>query len=296
MMMRVGALILLFVAFQLWGTGLATSQAQNRLADEFDGQLAAIAAPPTTIPDQPDSPVTAPSDLPVPEAGDPVSRIEIPRIGVDFIVLQGVDLRWLQDGPGHFPQTPLPGQAGNAAIAGHRTTYKAPFNRIDELDPGEEITITSLQGTFTYRVDPNPGPNGDGVSGHVIVASSDIGILDQTFGNRLTLMACHPKFSAEQRIVVTATLVSNPAPTTSQGDLGDLVTTDASVDVLAGGDPGAWPQALLLSALAAAIWFGTWFAARSWKRWPAYLIGTPLVFVALFFAFLNIARLLPASY
>ena len=296
MMMRVGALVLLFVAFQLWGTGLATSQAQNRLADEFDGQLAAIAAPPTTIPDEPESPVTAPADLPVPEAGDPVARIEIPRIGVDFIVLQGVDLRLLQDGPGHFPQTPLPGQAGNASIAGHRTTYKAPFNRIDELDPGDEITITSLQGTFTYRVDTWPNLNGDGVSGHVIVASSDIGILDQTFGNRLTLMACHPKFSAAQRIVVTATMVSNPAPTTSQGDLGDLVTTDASVDALAGGDSGAWPGALLFSVLAGVIWFGTWFAARSWKRWPAYLIGTPLVLVALFFAFQNIAKLLPASY
>jgi sortase A len=296
MMMRVGALILLFVAFQLWGTGLATSQAQNRLTDEFDGQLAAIAAPPTTIPDEPESLVTAPADLPIPEAGDPVARIEIPRIGVDFIVLQGVDLRLLQDGPGHFPQTPLPGQAGNASIAGHRTTYKAPFNRIDELDPGDEITITSLQGTFTYRVDTWPNLNGDGVFGHFIVESSDIGILDQTFGNRLTLMACHPKFSAAQRIVVTATMVSNPAPTTSQGDLGDLVTTDASVDALAGGDSGAWPGALLFSALAGAIWFGTWFAARSWKRLPAYLIGTPLVLVALFFAFQNIARLLPASY
>lgn len=294
--MRVGALVLLFVAFQLWGTGLATSQAQNRLADEFDGQLAAIAAPPTTIPDEPESPVTAPADLPIPEAGDPVARIEIPRIGVDFIVLQGVDLRLLQDGPGHFPQTPLPGQAGNASIAGHRTTYKAPFNRIDELDPGDEITITSLQGTFTYRVDTWPNVNGVGVLGHFIVESSDIGILDQTFGNRLTLMACHPKFSAAQRIVVTATMVSNPAPTTSQGDLGDLVTTDASVDALAGGDSGAWPGALLFSALAGAIWFGTWFAARSWKRWPAYLIGTPLVLVALFFAFQNIAKLLPASY
>ena len=297
--MRIGALILLFVAFQLWGTGLATSQAQDRLATEFNGQLAAVAAPPTTIPnapEPPEPPVTAPSDLPVPEAGDPVARIEIPRIGVDFIVLQGVDLRWLQDGPGHFPQTPLPGQAGNAAIAGHRTTYKAPFNRIDELNPGDEITITSLQGTFTYRVNANPEPSGDGVSGHFIVGSSDITILDQNVGNRLTLMACHPKFSAAQRIVVTATLVSNPAPTTSQGDLSDLVTTDASVDALAGGDSGAWQGALLLSALAATLWFGTWFAARSWKRWPAYAIGTPLVFVTLFFAFQNIARLLPASY
>ena len=295
--MRLGVLVLLFVSFQLWGTGLATSRAQDRLVSEFGDQLAA-AVPPTTIagPENPSPPATAPADLPVPASGDPVARIQIAGIGVDFMVVQGVDLRWLQEGPGHFPQTPLPGQAGNASIAGHRTTYQAPFNRIDELQPGDAITITSLQGTFTYQVDSHPGADGEGLSGHMIVSPSDLGILSQDVGNRLTLMACHPKFSAAQRIVVTATMVSNPAPTTSQGDIEGMVTTDASVDVLAGGDSSAWPAALLFSALALALWFGTWFSARMWKRWPAYVVGTPVVLVALFFAFQNIARLLPASY
>ena len=76
----------------------------------------------------------------------------IPAIGVDKIVVEGVSLADLKKGPGHYPETPLPGQEGNAAIAGHRTTYGAPFNRLDELEPGDEITVTTVQGEFTYEV------------------------------------------------------------------------------------------------------------------------------------------------
>ena len=78
----------------------------------------------------------APTTDAPPERGAPLGFIQIPQIGAEFYMVEGVELRWLQEGPGHFPQTPLPGQAGNAALAGHRTTYKAPFNRIDELKPG----------------------------------------------------------------------------------------------------------------------------------------------------------------
>ena len=79
-------------------------------------------------------------------------------------MVQGVDLWLLDEGPGHFPGTPLPGQPGNAAIAGHRTTYMAPFNRIDELEPGDTIDVTTLQGTFQFRGAPpgrrqRPGPD-----------------------------------------------------------------------------------------------------------------------------------------
>ena len=76
----------------------------------------------------------------------------IPKIGVDKIVVEGVGRNDLRKGPGHYPDTPMPGQPGNAAIAGHRTTYGAPFNRIDELEPGDEILVTTLQGPFTYEV------------------------------------------------------------------------------------------------------------------------------------------------
>lgn len=293
-MMRAGAVILLFVAYQLWGTGLSTMRAQDQLGRTFDSMLSAT---PSTVPDTvPDAPTTTTTPAPetaAPEPGEPVARLSIPRIGVDKIVVQGVDLKWLKKGPGHFPQTPLPGQHGNSAIAGHRTTYDAPFNRIDELDPGDTITVTTVQGTFLYVVDAHPGEHG--MAGHRIVGPNDVSILDQGATDKLTLMACTPKYSAAQRIVVTATLTSPVAPSTPlPDDMG--VTVDASIDPLAGGDPSAWPGAIALSLLTIGAWFGVWFAARRWKRLPAYLLGTPVVLVLMFFAFEQIARLLPASY
>jgi sortase A len=300
-MVRAGFVILLFVAYQLWGTGLATSQAQDRLTGQFQDQLAEFPTTTTTAGTTPTTaPVTAPVDLPVPELGDPIGRLTIPKIDSDFIMIQGVDLRWLQEGPGHFPQTPLPGQPGNAAVAGHRTTYKAPFNRLDELDPGDVITVQTLQGTFTYIVDAHPGPDDGAPVGHLIVKPTDAYILDQSYGNRLTLMACNPKYSAAQRIVVTATLTSPPAPPTPIPTY-DGVTTDASADALAGGDSSAWSEAILWSLAAAMTWFGTWYLAHRlrrdrWKWCLVYVVGTPIVLVLLFFAFENIARLLPSSF
>lgn len=296
MMIRIGIVILLFVAYQLWGTGLSTARAQDRLDSVFGAQLqsTATATGPTSTPEPS---IVVPEAI-APELGDPIGRLTMPTIESDHIVVQGVDLRLLRDGPGHFPQTPLPGQPGNAAIAGHRTTYGAPFGRLDELAPGDPITVTTLQGTFTYIVDAHPDRSGRNI-GHFIVGPDEVSILDQDATSRLTLMACHPKYSASQRIVVTATLRSDPAPPTPIPTYAETVTTDASIDPLAGGDPDAWLPALLWSALAALMWFGVWYLARRVERvplWLAYTIGTPLVLAVLFAAFVNIARLLPASY
>lgn len=296
-MMRAGVLVLLFVAYQLWGTGLATDRAQDRLEDEFAAQLAEATTTTSTPTPTTSVPAIAPIDLPAPELGDPVGRIEIPAIGVDFISLQGVDLKWLKEGPGHFPQTPLPGQPGNVALAGHRTTYAAPFNRLDELQPGDAVTFETLQGTFTYRVDAHETQPGEPPSGHFIVKPSQVEILDQDGTNRVTLVACNPKYSAKERIVVTATLETpaaraTPLPTVDNGG----VTTDAAVDALAGGDGSARVPAVLWMALALLIWFATWFVARRWRKLPAYLIGVPIFAVVLFVAYENIARLLPAAY
>ena len=95
---------------------------------------------------------------------------------------------------------------------------------------------------------------------------------------------------------MTATLISPAAPATPLPDAGDGVTTDAALDSLINGDPRAWPAAILWSLVAVAAWFGTWLLARRWKKLPAYAIGTPVVAVLLFFAFENIARLLPAGF
>lgn len=304
--MRAGVLVLLFVAYQLWGTGLQTDRTQDRLSNElqelFD-QTSAAPSPDGTLP--PGAPTIAPVDLPVPEPGDPIGRIVIPEIDVDFVFVQGVELRDLRDGPGHFPQTPLPGQPGNAALAGHRTTYAAPFHRLDEVAPGSDLTVETVQGTFTYRVDPHETAEGEPV-GHFIVKPSAIEILAQDGTNRLTLMACHPKYSAAQRIVVTATLVSNPAPAsaTPAEAPGAPVAFDASSDPLAGGDASAWPTAIAWTLAALAVWFLMWLVghllyrrhhSRTWQA-PPYVIGIPIVTVLLFLAFQDIARLLPAAY
>jgi sortase A len=305
-MMRAGVLVLLFVAYQLWGTGLATDRAQNRLEDEFATSLAeattsTTSTTSTTAPTPTTSTTFPAADLPPPEPGDPVARVRIPTIGVDYIVVQGVDLKWLKEGPGHFPQTPLPGQPGNVALAGHRTTYAAPFNRLDELNPGDEITFETVQGTFTYTVDSHETAPGEAPSGHFIVAPSQVEVLEQDGTDKVTLVACHPKYSARQRIIVTGTLATTPAPPTPLpvADVDGSVTTDASIDALVGGDSSAWGPAILWSALALGVWFLTWAAARRWPIWhkvPVYLVGTPIFFVVLFVAYENIARLLPASY
>jgi sortase A len=227
-----------------------------------------------------------------PERGAPVGFISIPQIGADFYIVEGVELRWLQEGPGHFPQTPMPGQAGNAALAGHRTTFKAPFNRIDELVPGDQMTVVTLQGTFTYEVLPQPSENGEPPSGHYIVGPYATEILDDKGDNRITLMACHPKYSAAQRIVVEAKLVGNPVPSTPRSD------EPTAIDELAGGDDSARAAAIFFSVAAIALWFGVWLFAHFFRRWkwPAYLIALPFFAVLLFFAFDSINQLLPAAY
>ena len=149
-LVTIGILILLFVAYQLWGTGLYEAREQNRAevrvrqgAGQGEGREArrdATATTTTTLPPPP------------PPDGEAVGIIRIPKIGVDRAVVQGIGVPDLRKGPGHYPATPLPGQLGNAAIAGHRTTYGAPFNRLDELAVGDPILIaTTLRARSATR-------------------------------------------------------------------------------------------------------------------------------------------------
>ena len=127
--------------------------------------------------------------------GDAIARLRIPRIGADDIVVEGTNPDDLRHGPGSYDDAPLPGAPGTAAIAGHRTTYGAPFRHIDELRAGDEITLELPYATFTYRV-----------QGSKIVRPSDLAVLRRTGYDRLVLSACHPLFSAAKRIVVFARL------------------------------------------------------------------------------------------
>ena len=135
--------------------------------------------------------------------GDPLTRLEIPKLGVNVIVVQGTSLEALRAGAGHYPSTPLPGQRGNVAIAGHRTTYGRPFNRIDELRPGDDIILTTPSTRYDYKVSRDPWVT-DPYDWTVTGPSNDF---------LLTLTSCHPKGSASHRIIVRAKLASSgPAP------------------------------------------------------------------------------------
>jgi len=136
-----------------------------------------------------------------PLEGDSIARLEIPAIDLTDYVVEGTDLDSLRKGPGHYPETPLPGERGTAAIAGHRTTYGAPFRHIDELDRGDRIIVDMPDGRFVYRVEESR-----------IVDDQDLSVLEPVGYRRLMLSACHPLYSAAQRIIVYARQVRRERP------------------------------------------------------------------------------------
>jgi sortase A len=136
--------------------------------------------------------------------GDSLTRILIPTIGVDTVVVQGTDEQALRAGAGHYPDTPLPCRSGDVAIAGHRTTYGKPFSNVNLLAPGDDITLRTPVGSCVYRVSENP----------FVVPADDWSVVANTPGQHtLTLTSCHPKGSASHRIVIKAVMVSSELTT-----------------------------------------------------------------------------------
>ena len=136
-----------------------------------------------------------------PLKGDAIAQITIPAIGVSEYVVEGTDTANLRKGPGHYPETPLPGEPGTTAIAGHRTTYGAPFRNIDQLKRGELITLDLPDGRFVYRVEETR-----------IVDDQDLSVLDKVGYQRLVLSACHPLYSAAERVIAFARLTRREPP------------------------------------------------------------------------------------
>lgn len=133
-----------------------------------------------------------------PLPGDAIAKIGIPAIGVEEYVVEGTDTDDLRKGPGRYPDTPYFGERGTAAIAGHRTTYGAPFRDIDKLRRGQVIYLETPTHRYTYRVTDNR-----------IVDDQDLSVLDPVGHRQLILSACHPLYSAAQRVVVFARQVSD---------------------------------------------------------------------------------------
>ena len=210
-----GALVLAFLAYQLWGTGLYNQGAQQQLEGQLAERVAdrAVTAPAGPTVGQPatsePSVTLAPSGTPSPppplieEAaplqGEPIGRIVIPTAAVDDIMIEGVDPDDLKKGPGHMPWTPLPGQPGNSVISGHRTTYGAPFFYLDQVVIGDDIHVETLIGRHTYRVREI-----------LVVEPTDVWVTDPRPGAWLTLTTCTPRYSAAKRLVIFAELVDGP--------------------------------------------------------------------------------------
>ena len=225
-LITIGLLMFGFVAYQLWGTGIQTAQAQRELAAQFDKLVGGADTTTTTVgsseptttsgtdpaTSSPTIPAgsTAPATTtvpglspakPIPAEGEGIARLEIPRMGLNRIVVEGATSGDLAKGPGHFPETPLPGQLGNAAIAAHRTTHLHPFYDIDKLRPGDEIMVTTLNGRYVYHV-----------TGTEVVSPDDYAaVIPTTDATKatLTLVSCTPRYSSSNRIIVHSELVAS---------------------------------------------------------------------------------------
>jgi sortase A len=282
-LVTIGILILLFVAYQLWGTGLYEAREQSRLKDEFAQQLkrAEAAARRERARQTATTTTTVP---PAPAPGQPVGIIKIPKIGLDRAVVQGITVPDLRTGPGHYPATPLPGQLGNAAIAGHRTTYGAPFNRLDELVTGDPIVIETLTGTFHYSV-----------TQQLVVSPKEVSVLDPTPEASLTLTTCNPKFSASQRLIVKAVLDPERSPKPQEAPPEPVVNRASLDDALSGrGEPKlptVWFGLLVIAV--GALW---WLVFHRYHRWTTWFAGVIPFGIALFLFYYHLERLLPANY
>lgn len=188
-----GAVVLLVVAHQVWGTGVAGDRAQDRVADELREDWAAPGAP---VP---------------PASGAAFAFLHVPRLGEDWTraVVEGVEPEQLEAGPGHYPGTAQPGEVGNFAVAGHRVGQGSPFLDLDSLQRGDAVVVETAATWHVYRVTTT-----------TVVAPTETWVVAPTPGGPpggpatgafLTLTTCHPEFSDRERLVVHAELEGSVA-------------------------------------------------------------------------------------
>jgi sortase A len=202
-LITLGLLLLLFVAWQLWWTDVTANRTQASTIQALERGFGPAGLPERGIPGATDPRATL-TKVPF---GEAFAIVRIPRFGADYArpVLQGTDHDTLTKGMGHYPGTAFPGQVGNFALAGHRTTYGRPLHNIDLLRKGDIIVVETKTSYIVYAVDR-----------HVIVTPNHVEVIAPVPQRRgakptsawMTMTACHPKFSAIQRYVVFAKLVT----------------------------------------------------------------------------------------
>jgi sortase A len=209
-LITLGVIVFLFLAYELWFTGLYTAHAQSDLKSHLRSEWAQRAPTPAELPGETPGapgPTGAPGIVDKPLPGDAIGLIRIPRLGAGYAyaIVEGVSTDDLKKGPGHYPGTAMPGGIGNFVLSGHRTTYLAPFNGLGELESGDAIVIETRDTWYTYRV-----------TGSETVLPTAVGVVlpvpDKPHAKPtkalITLTTCTPKYSASHRLIIYGTLQS----------------------------------------------------------------------------------------
>jgi sortase A len=275
----VGGIILLFLVWQLWGTSISQHHAQNQLESQFKALEAQHSGGPHGS--RSASLISAATKVSSPANGSVVAEIQIPAIGVDQYVVEGTTDTDLSKGPGHYIGTAMPGQAGNVAIAGHRTTNGAPFNGLGHLVPGDRIILTTVYGQqFTYVVSGIPQA----------VSPSDVGVLNYFADHRVTLTTCNPEFSSTQRLVVVGKL-KGAGPGVAIKNLSYHLVNPATASWNWSLLPAVGVEVSLLVLLALSFRrFGIWFAGIG--QW---FVLVPLWAAGLYLLFTTLTSFFPAA-
>ena len=286
-----GVLLLLFTAYQIWGTSVQEAHTQSGLRTQLQQETNSDAvrralAEESALDKLPTGPAVPAPSTGAPAEGNPIGDIRIPVIGINQVVVEGTNTPDLRKGPGHYTGTPLPGQSGNVAIAGHRTTYGHPFYNLDSVKVGDPIVFTTLQGIFVYDTTKS-----------FVVSPSDTTVVDNVFANQLTLTTCNPRFSATTRLVVQATLAHSQLFPNSGLRVHHL-HSDPKSQNLAGDSDVSLTSTVLWGFATALVVAGIFYAAWRFRRqrWVIYGVGTVGTLVLLWFFFGAITPLLPASF
>ena len=278
---NIGALIILFAAWQLWGTAILQHHSQNDLAQQFAAKVHNARPSFSLLP--------ATANLPGPPEGDVVALLQIPAIGLSQFVVEGTGTDDLAKGPGHYIGTAQPGQGGNVAVAGHRTTHGAPFYNISNLKPGDTIYLTDLRAQkLTYIVAFPPFP----------VDPSNVSVLNYFGDNRLTLTSCNPPYSAAQRLIVVAGFKSGPGKVDSLNhhpslDEGQAYNVKSSGE--AGWQIGLLPVVFLEIALLVLLGLTNRRWAAILGRESRWVILVPIWAALIMLAFMTLTNFLPAA-
>jgi sortase A len=254
----------LFAAYLFGVSNLRQARDQSMLLDTFSQQVT------TEKLDLPDAPLAP---------GAPVALLEVPALGIRQVVVEGTGPSQLAEGPGHLPVSPLPGEVGDAVIMGHGSTFGAPLRQIGQLQPGDQIVVTTGQGVFGYEV-----------TGVATTRRDPVPYYAPSIESSLTLVTSASASPLAGRLVVQARLLGDAVGIATRP-----IATSGDSRMEAAGDTTGWLFAAFWGALFAAAVLTSRRLYRRWTSAAAYLVSAPVLLLLLWFVFENLARVLPGT-